>query len=271
MRDIIHTEITKELNTVVNRGKKKANFHMVRESKMPAMLSENLFIDTKADATLLSSDSYLNKIAEGHANGLIKAFNLKSKGTEKPRPDKPNTVKPPKKQVGTTAVDKPYTQDAKYPKLKNYGKNVKKVQTKLRKLGYAIAVDSSFGPGTDRIIRAFQSKHGLAVDGQAGPITQAKLEQALELPNLKIDGYEGTNTIEAEQDYHGTPVDGYISKPSLMIKKRQALLGVKQDGYAGEITIRAEQRRYGTPVDGIISRPSEMIKERQRRLNKGKL
>lgn len=74
----------------------------------------------------------------------------------------------------------------------------------------------------------------------------------------------------AEQRYWGTPVDGVISKPSTMIRRRQAMLGVKQDGYEGPITIKAEQRRYGTPRDGKISRPSAMIKERQRRLNNGK-
>lgn len=89
--------------------------------------------------------------------------------------------------------------------------------------------------------------------------------------NLKIDGFEGPETIKAEQRYWGTPVDSFISKPSLMIKKRQAMLGVRQDGYDGPDTIRAEQRRYGTPVDGVKSKPSMMIKERQRRLNKGKL
>lgn len=89
--------------------------------------------------------------------------------------------------------------------------------------------------------------------------------------NLIVDGYEGTATLKAEQRYHGTPVDGIKSKPSMMVKKRQALLGVPEDGYDGPITVRAEQKRYGTPIDGKISKPSMMIKERQRRLNAGKL
>ncbi len=89
-RDTIHAEIVKQLGNVRNRGKKKANFHMVRQSKMPAMLSENLFIDTKADADLLKKDSYLDKIALGHANGLIKAFNLKKKAKPAPKPSKPS-------------------------------------------------------------------------------------------------------------------------------------------------------------------------------------
>lgn len=80
IRDIIHSEIVKSLGTGVrNRGKKKENFHVLRETKMDAMLTENLFIDTKADADLLKSDEFLNRVAQGHVNGLVKAFGLKRK------------------------------------------------------------------------------------------------------------------------------------------------------------------------------------------------
>ncbi|MFD1780055.1 N-acetylmuramoyl-L-alanine amidase [Fredinandcohnia salidurans] len=89
--------------------------------------------------------------------------------------------------------------------------------------------------------------------------------------NLAVDGYLGPKTISALQRYFGTPVDGYISKPSLVIKTMQKWLGVKQDGYLGPITISALQKRLGTPVDGVISKPSLVIKELQRRLNKGNL
>lgn len=83
IRDVIHSEIVKSLGTGVrNRGRKKENFHVLRETKMPAMLTENLFIDTKADADLLKSDVFLNRIAQGHVNGLVKAFGLKKTSTE---------------------------------------------------------------------------------------------------------------------------------------------------------------------------------------------
>lgn len=88
---------------------------------------------------------------------------------------------------------------------------------------------------------------------------------------LKVDGYMGPATIRAMQKYFGTPQDGIISKPSMMVKKLQRLLGVQTDGYMGTITIRALQRRMGTPVDGVISEPSMCIKELQRRLNNNKL
>ncbi len=62
-----------------NRGKKKANFHVLRETKMYAMLSENGFIDNKDDTDKLKKDTYLNDVAQGHVNGIVKAFDLKKK------------------------------------------------------------------------------------------------------------------------------------------------------------------------------------------------
>jgi N-acetylmuramoyl-L-alanine amidase len=77
-RDIIHAEIVK-LNELINRGKKKANFHVLRETSMPALLSENGFIDNPSDAALMKDPVWRRKVAQGHANGIAKAFNLKAK------------------------------------------------------------------------------------------------------------------------------------------------------------------------------------------------
>lgn len=82
-RNIIHDEIMSAVN-FKNRGKKKANFHMLRESKMEAVLTENGFIDNKEDSKKLKSESYLNQIAYGHAMGIVKAFGLKKKTSTKP-------------------------------------------------------------------------------------------------------------------------------------------------------------------------------------------
>jgi len=88
---------------------------------------------------------------------------------------------------------------------------------------------------------------------------------------LRVDGYLGEKTITALQKYLGTTQDGIISKPSMMIRKLQKLLGVDTDGYMGTITVRALQKRMGTPQDGVISEPSMMVKELQRRLNLNKI
>ncbi|MBP2242361.1 N-acetylmuramoyl-L-alanine amidase [Cytobacillus eiseniae] len=78
-QNIIHPEIVKQLD-FTDRGKKRANFHMVRESNMPAILTENGFIDTQADANKLKQDAYITRIAQGHVNGVVEAFRLKKKG-----------------------------------------------------------------------------------------------------------------------------------------------------------------------------------------------
>lgn len=88
---------------------------------------------------------------------------------------------------------------------------------------------------------------------------------------LQVDGWLGENTIKELQRYFGTVVDGKLSKPSLVIKSLQKLLGVTADGYFGPNSIRAMQKRFGTPQDGKLSEPSMVIKELQRRLNAGKL
>lgn len=79
-RDIIHAEVIK-LNQLKDRGKKKANFHVLRESAMPAMLSENGFIDNPQDAALMKQTSWRQNVAQGYANGIAQAFNLKAKST----------------------------------------------------------------------------------------------------------------------------------------------------------------------------------------------
>jgi N-acetylmuramoyl-L-alanine amidase len=77
-RRIIHEEVTK-VNQLTNRGMKKANFHVLRESTMPAFLSENGFIDNPHDGALMKQAAWRQDVAQGHANGVAKAFNLKQK------------------------------------------------------------------------------------------------------------------------------------------------------------------------------------------------
>ena len=121
------------------------------------------------------------------------------------------------------------------------------------------------------IVKAYVGANGIKKKVVAEPIKVTKPVVKPAKATLTVDGYLGRLTITALQRYFGTPQDGVISKPSMMVKKLQRLLGVQTDGYMGTITMRALQRRMGTPVDGVISEPSMMVKELQRRLNKGKL
>ena len=62
------------------------------------------------------------------------------------------------------------------------GSDVKELQTKLIRAGYSCGpwgADGDFGDQTEMAVRRFQTQHGLAVDGQAGPKTMAALDKLL--------------------------------------------------------------------------------------------
>lgn len=77
-QNYIHAEVLK-LNQLRDRGKKQENFHVLRESRMPAILTENGFIDNPSDANLMKTSSWITNVARGHVNGLVKCFNLQRK------------------------------------------------------------------------------------------------------------------------------------------------------------------------------------------------
>ena len=85
IRDVLHEEIVRATQ-FRDRGKKKANFHVLRETKMSAVLTENGFIDHKEDAKQLTDPNFLRMIARGHVNGLERALGLKKKASNPNNP-----------------------------------------------------------------------------------------------------------------------------------------------------------------------------------------
>lgn len=66
--------------------------------------------------------------------------------------------------------------DASLYKRGSTGATVREIQTRLKSWGYYTgSVDGIYGPKTENAVRYFQSKNGLAVDGQAGNKTLAAL------------------------------------------------------------------------------------------------
>lgn len=78
-RSILHGKIAQN-NNMRDRGKKKANFHVLRETRMSAVLTENGFIDTASDVTQLKNAAWIDGVARAHAEGIAEIFQLK-KGT----------------------------------------------------------------------------------------------------------------------------------------------------------------------------------------------
>ncbi|KAK2960003.1 putative Sporulation-specific N-acetylmuramoyl-L-alanine amidase [Blattamonas nauphoetae] len=55
---------------VRDRGQKMANFAVLRDTTMSAILTENMFIDTAADAAKLKQAAFIEKIVSGHVAGI---------------------------------------------------------------------------------------------------------------------------------------------------------------------------------------------------------
>ena len=61
-------------------------------------------------------------------------------------------------------------------KLGSRGEEVRRVQKKLKQLGYYKgSVDGIYGSATQRAVRAFQKNCGITADGIAGPKTWAEI------------------------------------------------------------------------------------------------
>ncbi|OKL35331.1 N-acetylmuramoyl-L-alanine amidase [Domibacillus mangrovi] len=78
---LVHEKVMNEMKKhhVLNRGMKEENFAVVRETEMPAVLTETLFISNKEDARLLKSESFLDQVACAHAVGIAQAAGAKER------------------------------------------------------------------------------------------------------------------------------------------------------------------------------------------------
>lgn len=74
------------------------------------------------------------------------------------------------------------------------GSDVSELQTKLKEGGYYTGeVDGNYGPDTEAAVRAYQSAHGLTVDGVAGAETWGNIHGDPQYPNNSA-GTLGTST-----------------------------------------------------------------------------
>src|SRR5699024_6935311 len=80
LQNSVHNGIMKQIGGV-DRGKKSANFAVVRQTNMPAVLTENLFIDRKEDAAKLKDSKFIDKVAQGHVDGIVAYLGLKKRNT----------------------------------------------------------------------------------------------------------------------------------------------------------------------------------------------
>jgi N-acetylmuramoyl-L-alanine amidase len=121
LQNVLHGEILsamRQFGNIIDRSKKRANYAVLRETKMPAVLTENLFIDSD-DAKYLKNEAFLKVVGEAHARGIAKFLGLPQK--TKPQPQqKVSNGKFYRVQVGAFAEKE----------------NAKRLAEELKKKGY---------------------------------------------------------------------------------------------------------------------------------------
>lgn len=73
----VHSELIRH-GKLKDRGLRKADFHVLRETSMSAVLTENGFITNAGDAGIISKSSWQNEVAEGFMHALQRHYGKKA-------------------------------------------------------------------------------------------------------------------------------------------------------------------------------------------------
>ncbi|MED4284325.1 N-acetylmuramoyl-L-alanine amidase [Priestia megaterium] len=81
LQNIVHEQVLPVIckHNVTNRGKKIANYAVLRMTNMPAILTETMFISNSKDAQNLKNIEFLKDFASAYAVGVAKFLGLKAK------------------------------------------------------------------------------------------------------------------------------------------------------------------------------------------------
>lgn len=140
LQHAVHDELMKVV-PLRDRGKKRANFAVLRETYAPAVLIEYGFVNNPTDEKFIMENR--NKLATATVNGINRFFNVESKQNESSKPSQ-STEKPSVKEVSylDKQLSKTLQKDAEKLFKKAYDEGVfhedhsKKVKTMTRGEAY---------------------------------------------------------------------------------------------------------------------------------------
>ncbi|WP_408009642.1 N-acetylmuramoyl-L-alanine amidase [Pseudalkalibacillus sp. A8] len=86
IQNVVHKEymFTASKYGVIDRGQKRANFYVLRNTRMNALLLEVLFVDNEQDLKLILNEQFVRDVSKAIATGIAKALSLKAKPTPEP-------------------------------------------------------------------------------------------------------------------------------------------------------------------------------------------
>ena len=177
LANLIHTRLAKYTGLKA-RGVKRANFAVINQNTIPAVLCEGGFMDGTNDYKIITSDAGQTGYAKAVAEGLIEFLNLAKKTeTSTTKNESAYTLKEFIKDVqkacgasvdgiaGPETLSKTVTLSAK---KNNKHAAVKFVQKRLKTLGYREigSADGIAGPKFTSAVAHFQQDNDCHVDGE---------------------------------------------------------------------------------------------------------
>lgn len=154
--DELYNAIVNMTGLVGNRSNKvvKKNYYMLRNTRMPAFLLENGFMDSSTDVPVILSEEHADKTAQGILDFLTGKFGLKFKN--------------PYSEPAYTLY---YGRSGMKPEYVSW------LQWELVQEGYELQITGEYTAAEDAAVRDFQDKKGLQTDGKCGPLTRAELKE----------------------------------------------------------------------------------------------
>lgn len=207
-QSIVHGQVQPTLLSYnhPNRGRKSANYAVLRLTNMPAVLTEIAFIDNRTDAALLQNEAFLKSMGESYAKGIAIYLNLPRRAVPNPNPTP--TPNPSPSEPGT----KTYTikqGDTLYSIAQKYNITVQALQeanTGLSdpltlQVGKTIVIPSGTSPTPSPTppSEQYPLPNGILKQGDSGEAVK-QLQKALNAVNFKVgsvDGIYGVQTKDA--------------------------------------------------------------------------
>ena len=100
------------------------------------------------------------------------------------------------------------------------GETVKQIQQKLKSWGYYTgSVDGIFGSGTEKAVKAFQSRNGLEADGKAGPKTLAAMGISTSSATNSSSGDVALLARLISAEARGEPYTGQVAVGAVVLNR----------------------------------------------------
>jgi N-acetylmuramoyl-L-alanine amidase len=124
-----------------NRGVRTADFHVLRETKMDAVLAECGFMTNRDEINLLRSETYRRTVAEAIVKALVDQFKLQPQSKSAPAPAPAPKPAPAKTPTSTTRKSTGGLYKVQAGAFEDE-QNAEELAERLRKAGFDAYIDS---------------------------------------------------------------------------------------------------------------------------------